>query len=217
MPDITGTDLQRVQYTSDERAGFLGFAGFLALSSKDRRTSPTLRGKWVLLNMLCTEPPPPPGNIPKLEATGRDLDTGNVRDALAAHRTRADCNQCHGLFDPFGFALEKYDAVGRYRQTYGDGTAIDASTELGSSTAYPNGIKFEGIQGAADAVTGSPQFKACVVSKLFTYSLGRVPAGDDQGWIQQLQQNWEGGDLTIHRLMQALVLSAPFRSSGGTP
>jgi hypothetical protein len=214
MTGITGPDMQRLEQTSDDRAGFLGLAGFLALSSMDRRTSPTLRGKWVLLNILCTEPPDPPGNIPKLEETGRDLDTGNIREALALHRTREDCKTCHALFDPFGLALEKYDAVGRYRDTYADGTPVDASTELGQSEAYPDGIAFEGLQGAADAVTGSPQYKACITQKLFTYGLGRMPAGEDEAWIHEIQRDWEAGDLTVRRLMETLVLSDPFRNSG---
>jgi hypothetical protein len=214
IPGIAGSDMQRLEQTGDDRAGFLGLAGFLALSSMDRRTSPTLRGRWVLLNMLCTTPPDPPGNIPKLEETGQDLDTGNIRDALALHRTREDCKTCHSLFDPFGLALEKYDAVGRYRDTYGDGSLVDASTELGASAAYPDGIAFEGLQGAADAVTNSPQFKACVAKKLFTYGLGRLPSDNDEAWIQVIQRDWEAGDLTVRRLMETLVLSEPFRNSG---
>lgn len=214
MPNITGTELQRVSYTTDKRAGFLGLVGFLTMSSTDRRTSPTSRGKWVLRNILCTEPPPPKPGIPELSATGRDLDKGNIRDALAQHRVDPDCKACHALFDPFGLALENYDAVGEYRDTYPDGSAIDATTELGTSLAYPNGIKFEGISGAADAVTGSPQFKACVARKLFTYGLGRVPSGDDSGWLTQIQQDWEKGATSVPQLIQQIVLSTPFRNSG---
>jgi hypothetical protein len=214
LPGITGADMQRVEQTDDDRAGFFGLAGFLALSSMDRRTSPTLRGRWVLLNMLCTEPPDPPGDIPKLEETGRDLDTGNIREALALHRTREDCKTCHALFDPFGLALEKYDAVGRYRDAYGDGSPVDASTELGASEAYPDGIAFEGLQGAADAVTNSPQYKACIAQKLFTYGLGRLPSENDEAWIRVIGRDWEAGDLTVRRLMETLVLSEPFRNSG---
>jgi hypothetical protein len=214
VPGISGSNLQRVEYTADERAGFMGLSGFLALSSTDRRTSPTSRGKWVLQRILCTDPPPPKPGIPLLSATGRNLDTGNIRDALAQHRTDADCKNCHALFDPFGLALEHYDAIGRYRETYADGSPIDASTELVASTAYPNGIKFDGIRGGADAVTGSTQFKACVVRKLFTFGLGRVPAGDDTGWLEAIQRDWEKGNLSVPELMQGIVLSTPFRNSG---
>jgi hypothetical protein len=180
----------------------------------DRRTSPTTRGRWVLLNMLCTEPPPPIKNIPDLAATGTNLDTGNIREALDKHRTRADCKQCHALFDPFGLALENYDAIGRYRATYTDGTAVDASTELARSDAFPDGAKFTGISGASDAVTSSDRFKSCIAKKLFTYSLGRIPAGDDADWIKLIQHDWASGNLSVPRLVESLVLSTPFRNSG---
>jgi hypothetical protein len=214
---ITGANLQRVEHTTDERAGFMGLAGFLTLSSTDRRTSPTSRGKWVLQRILCTDPPPPKPGIPELSETGRDLDKGNIRDALAQHRKDPDCKLCHALFDPFGLALEHYDAIGHYRETYADGSAIDASTELGASAAYPNGIKFDGIRGGADAVTGSPQFKACVVKKLYTYGLGRLPSGEEAGWLPVIQRDWETGTPSVPKLIQSIVLSKPFRNSGDAP
>jgi hypothetical protein len=214
MTGVTGTTLQRVQYTTDQRAGFMGLAGFLALSSMDRRTSPTLRGKWVLGNLLCTEAPPPPQDVPKLEVTGQDLENGNIRVMLEQHRTRPDCAGCHAIFDPFGMALENFDAIGRYRTTYGDGSTIDDSTELPASPTYPNGVKFEGIDGAAGVVTAMPEFKSCFAQKLFIYSLGRAPAGDDEAWIEQVAQQWQQGDLTITRLIQTLAQSVPFRNSG---
>jgi hypothetical protein len=214
ITNVTSTALTRTTNTTDERAGFLGLAGFLAVSSVDRRTSPTLRGKWVLANLLCAEPPPPPGNVPKLELAGKDLDNGNVRQILEQHRTRADCASCHALFDPFGLALEKYDAIGRFRTTYADGSAIDATTKLGNSDAYPSGVAFEGMSGAADVVTNNPAFKSCFTHKLFTYGLGRSPSGDDAAWITQIEQDWEKGDLTIRQLIQRLTQSVPFRNSG---
>jgi len=199
---------------TDTRLGFMGLAGFLAISSMDRRTSPTLRGKWVLGNLLCQEAPPPPKDVPKLEVSGADLENGNVRQVLEAHRERIDCAGCHAIFDPFGLALEKYDAIGRYRETYGDGSPIDASTALGPSAAYPNGVSFEGITGAADVVTGAPEYKSCIAHKLFIYGLGRPPAGDDTDWIAQIEQGWAQGDMSISGLVSSLTQSVPFRNSG---
>jgi hypothetical protein len=207
IPNVTGTTLVRTQNAADQRYGFLGLAGFLALSSMDRRTSPTLRGKWVLGNMLCQEAPPPPKDVPKLDVGGKDLDNGNVRQILEAHRVRPDCAGCHSLFDPFGLALEKYDAIGRYRDKYGDGSSIDTSTVLA-------GVPFTDLNGAADIVTSNPAFKSCFAKKLFVYGLSRSPAGDDTGWINQIEGQWEQGDLTIHRLISDLALSVPFRNSG---
>lgn len=207
MSNVTSMELTAVSNTTDQRKGFLGLAGFLTLSSMDRRTSPTLRGKWVLGNLLCEEPPPPPADVPKLEVGGKDLDNGNIRTILEAHRTRADCATCHALFDPFGMALEKFDAIGRYRTTYGDGSMIDASTDL-------KGVPFEGLDGAASAVTSHPNFKACFTHKLFTYALGRKPAGDDEKWIAELEHQWSAGNLSIKSLIAELTQSVPFRNSG---
>jgi hypothetical protein len=207
LQNVTSMDLTRVTNTADKRAGFLGLAGFLALSSMDRRTSPTLRGKWVLGNLLCKEPPPPPKDVPRLEVGGKDLDNGNIRQILQDHRVRPDCAGCHALFDPFGLALEKYDAIGRYRDAYGDGSMINASTELG-------GVAFTDIDGAANVVTNDPAFKSCLTHKMFIYGLGRSPAGDDAAWITQLEQQWAQGDLTIKRLIEGLTESVPFRNSG---
>jgi Protein of unknown function (DUF1592)/Protein of unknown function (DUF1588)/Protein of unknown function (DUF1587)/Protein of unknown function (DUF1595)/Protein of unknown function (DUF1585) len=203
----TSMNLVPVMNTTDNRAGFMGLAGFLTLSSMDRRTSPTLRGKWVLGNLLCQEAPPPPKDVPKLDVGGKDLDNGNVRDILTAHRVRPDCAGCHAIFDPFGLALENFDAVGRFRDKYGDGSAIDATATL-------NGVPFQGISGAADAVTNDPAFKTCFAHKLFTYGLGRSPAGDDAAWVAQIEKQWEQGDLTIKRLISGVAGSVPFRNSG---
>lgn len=207
LQNITSANLTRVENTSDQRAGFLGLAGFLALSSMDRRTSPTLRGKWVLGNLLCKEPPAPPKDVPKLEVGGKDLDNGNIRQILEQHRVRPDCAACHALFDPFGLALEKYDAVGAYRETYGDNSSIDASTQL-------NGVPFADLSGAADVVTNDPAFKSCLTHKLFIYGLGRSPTGDDAAWIASLEERWATGDLSLKSLILGLTESVPFRNSG---
>jgi hypothetical protein len=208
MQNVTGMALTRVSDTTDKRYGFMGLAGFLALSSMDRRTSPTLRGKWVLGNLLCQEPPPPPKDVPKLEVGGKDLDNGNVRQILEAHRVRPDCAGCHALFDPFGLALEKYDAIGQYRETYGDMSPIDDTT---TSLA---GAPFAGLDGAAEVVTNDPAFKSCLTHKLFVYGLGRTPGGDDAAWIKELEEQWATGDLTLKRLILSLTKSVPFRNSG---
>jgi hypothetical protein len=149
-----------------------------------------------------------------LEVAGTDLDSGNIRQALEQHRTRADCASCHALFDPFGMAMEQFDAIGRYRTTYSDGSTIDASTTLGASNAYPEGVSFTGLSGAAEVVTNDPAFKSCFAHKLFIYGLGRSPSGDDDAWIKQIEQQWEQGDLTIGRLIAGLTQSVPFRNSG---
>jgi hypothetical protein len=207
MQNVNSMQLMQVANTTDERKGFMGLVGFLAASSMDRRTSPTLRGKWVLGNLLCTEAPTPPPDVPKLEVGGKDLENGNIRTILEEHRVNPGCANCHAIFDPFGMALEKFDAIGRFRAQYGDGSMIDASTELG-------GEKFEGLNGAADLVSAKPMFKSCFVKKLYTYGLGRAPVADDPAWLERIQQGWESNGLTVRALIDGLTQSVPFRNSG---
>src|SRR5258706_8700053 len=109
----TATNLVRVENFADGGRGFAGLMGFLAQTSPDRRSSPTLRGKWLLVNLMCTVPPDPPPDIPKLEANG-DTTNANVRDVLEAHRANPALSACHALFDPFRLALEQYDRIGKF-------------------------------------------------------------------------------------------------------
>jgi hypothetical protein len=211
IPNITGTAPQRVEYAGDKRAGFLSLVGFLAVSSVDRRSSPTLRGKWMLVNLLCSPPPSPPPGIPPL-ATGKATDTGSVRAVLEAHRAAPACSACHSVMDPFGLALEQYDGVGKFRTAYADGTAIDPSTSLPAGGAYPMGVAFSGLDGAASTVNANPKFKECIAEKLYTYGLGRSLTADDQTNTQAIATDWETtGALSISRLLNRLALSEPFR------
>jgi hypothetical protein len=214
----------RVENVADGRRGFAGLVGFLAMSSPDRRSAPTLRGKWLLTNLMCTTPPDPPPGVPVLEQKG-DTATLNVREVLAEHRANPACAACHALFDPFGLALEQYDGIGRFRQAYGDGSPIDPSAELPSSKAYPGGLVFaglegrEGLPGVADAVTRNPRFATCVSEKLLTYGLGRLLTASDGPYLERLAQAWlaEGQTPNLTRLVHAIVASEPFRSRrGGT-
>src|SRR5690606_1760849 len=166
MPAPAG-GAQRVENYADERFGFLGLAGFLAISSFDRRTSPTLRGKWVLVNLMCTEPPPPPAGVDVADFEAEvDGQTQNVRERLEQHRADPQCAACHSMFDPFGMALEQFDGVGQFRTTYAEGDAIDPSTDL-------FGEPFSGLEGTADIVTSHPDFAPCVAEKMLTYAVGR--------------------------------------------
>ena len=211
IPNITGTTPQRVEYAGDKRAGFLSLVGFLAVSSVDRRSSPTLRGKWILVNLLCSPPPAPPPGIPSL-AAGKATDTGSVRAVLEAHRAAPACNACHSVMDPFGLALEQYDGVGKFRTAYADGTAIDPSTSLPAGGAYPMGVSFSGLDGAASSANANPKFKECIAEKLYTYGLGRSLTTDDKTNAQAIAADWETtGALSISRLLNRLALSEPFR------
>jgi hypothetical protein len=206
----SGQGLSRVEVTTDPRRGFFGLGGFLALSSLDRRTSPTLRGRWVLINMLCIEPPPPAPNIPDLSSGSTDPAT-NVQEALERHRESPECAGCHSLFDPYGLALEQFDGIGKYRTTYGDNAVIDPATSLRPSTAFPNGRTFSGLDGLSDTVSADPQYAACVADNLFTYGTGRMITAADRPYLRQVQEQWRSGAPSLRRLIQELVGSEPFR------
>jgi hypothetical protein len=218
MTDVTGTATVRKENVADNRAGFMGLVGFLAVSSVDRRSSPTIRGKWVLVNLLCSPPPPPPADVKKLDANGATPDTGNVRAVLEAHRAAPACSACHSVMDPFGLALEQYDGIGQFRTTYPDKSAIDPSTELPKSSSFPDGLKFSGLKGAEDTVAADPRFKTCISEKLYTYGLGRSLSAEDKANAATISKNWQtAGDLSVSKLMHGLALSEAFRNRTPAP
>lgn len=216
MPRPT-TALERVEYTSDRRAGFFGLAGFLALTSFDRRTSPSLRGSWIAGNMLCQPPDDPPPDVPELESEGVDLSELSVREMLERHSQIPSCAGCHALFDPYGLALEEYDEIGQHRSMYADGTPVDASAALPRSETHPEGLAFTGLEGLAQVVGSDPRLGECLAEKLLTYGLGRTITPADQPYLEQAQAVWTaaGEVQSIRRLIRTLVLSEPFRFRRG--
>ncbi len=215
MPSVQATT--RVEYKGDRRIGFFGLAGFLALSSFDRRTSPSLRGKWIASNLLCNKPPDPPPDVPKLEEGGVDPSKANVRQILEQHSQNPSCAYCHALFDPYGLALEEYDASGQYRTTYADGTPVNASTVLPASDAYPDGLAFTGLEGLATVVAEDPALGKCLAEKLLTYGLGRPVAASDRPYLEQAQREWlaPGQVPSVRRLVHSLVATEAFRFRRG--
>lgn len=212
---------QRVEYSGDDRAGFFGLAGFLSVTSLDRRTSPSRRGRWIVSNLLCREPPPPPPVVPMLEGD-QPVDGGtsapaNIRQSLEQHRQNPGCALCHRLFDPYGLALEQYDAIGRFRAAYGDGTPVDASATLPASASHPDGMVIEGLDGLSQAVSADPDFAACLARKLLTYGLGRTMTVSDDRHLEQARREWlePGQTPSVNRLIHALVATQAFRSRRG--
>jgi hypothetical protein len=207
----------RVEFKEDRRAGFFGLAGFLALTSFDRRTSPSLRGRWIASQLLCADPPDPPANVSKLpDEPGEGPSELSVRQLLEEHRRNPDCAGCHALFDPYGLALEEYDAIGQYRSAYPDGTPLDASAVLPASEVYPEGLEFSGLEGLAHVVASDPRFGKCLAEKLLTYALGRPVTPTDEPYLQQAHRDWSASEVpSIRRLIQLLVLTEPFRFRRG--
>ncbi len=205
---VTGTTSTRVEaFAGDNRAGFMSLVGFLTVSSVAARSSPTLRGKWVLVNLLCAPPPPPPPGVPKLEDGNAKPESTNVRAVLEAHRSAAGCKACHSVIDPYGLAMEQYDGIGQFRTQYPDKSTIDPSTTL------IDGTTFAGLQGAEDATAKDPRFQTCITEKLYTYGLGRSLSTDDKAKSAAITQTWQGGgQLTVSKLLHALTASTAFRN-----
>jgi hypothetical protein len=204
-----GQGTARVEATNDQRAGFLGLGGFLALSSYEYRTAPTLRGRWILINLLCSPPPDPPPGVPALDAPSASASEQNVRERLEEHRRNPDCATCHNSMDPFGLALENFDAIGKYRATYKNGAPIDVATSL------PDGTTFAGLRGAAEVVAARPKFTKCVAEKLFTYALGRGPGKADQPYLDAIDADFRSQTPTLRRLIKSVVLADTFRKRRG--
>ena len=213
MPSVTGTTLTRTVYTADQRAGFLGLVGWLAGSSVAARSSPTTRGKWLLMNMLCFVPQSPPPGVPKLEDNNAHPEAQNVRTVLEAHRASPACASCHNFLDPMGLALEKYDGIGRYRTVYPNNSPIDDSTELIASAAFSTDQKFSGLDGTAKVVATDPRFKTCVSEKLYLYGMGRALSTQDVSNADAVSKQWQaGGDLSLGKLIHGLAVADAFRS-----
>jgi Protein of unknown function (DUF1588)/Protein of unknown function (DUF1592)/Protein of unknown function (DUF1585) len=202
----------RVEEQGDQRRGFLGLASFLTLTSFAHRTAPTLRGKWVLENLLCEQIAPPPPNVPELndEPEGQDKPQSvNVRERLAAHRENPQCAACHTILDPIGLGLENFDAIGRYRSEYAPGDPIDASGLL------PDGRTFSGITELSGLLANDTRLPECASQKLMTYALSRKLLPGDQPFLDGVRDDWRSDGMTLRALLERIVLSDPFRMRAG--
>ena len=165
---VSGSRFRRVAMTGSERSGLLGQGSVLTITSYPTRTSPVLRGKWLLENILGTPPPPPPPDVPALSDKGADGQRQSVRERLEAHRSNPVCATCHAQMDPLGFALERFDAVGALRTHDEGNTPIDASGSL------PDGQAFDGLDGLRSVlIARQEQFVGTVAERLMSYALGR--------------------------------------------
>lgn len=199
---LPSAELQKVTLPSN-RKGFLTQGSFLAVSSLPTRTSVVKRGKWVLSNLLCSEPPPPPPNIPALPSS--DVPTGSLREIMELHRQNPVCASCHSVMDPIGFSLEHFDAIGQWRDQ-DNGFAIDDSGQL------PDGTSFQGAHGLAQVVANDPRYSACVVEKLFTYALGRGPQATDSAYLNAIDSEWIAQGMQFGQLVKLIAQSEPFTS-----
>jgi hypothetical protein len=207
IPDVYGSRFRRVTLTEDARKGLLGKGAILTVTSHATRTSPVVRGKWILDNILNAPPPPPPANVPPLpegEESGRVL---SMRERMEAHRKNPVCANCHKLFDPIGLAMENFDAVGRLRERDGGslGVPIDASGEL------VDGTKVDGVVSLRGALLRQPElFVGTVVEKLMTYGLGRGLTADDMPSVRAIIRDAAARDYRLSAIVLGIVRSTPF-------
>jgi hypothetical protein len=182
----------------------LGQGSILAVTSYPTRTAPTLRGKWLLENILGTPPPPPPPNVPSLK-DDREANTLTMRKRMEQHRANPACAGCHRLMDPLGFALENFDAVGMWRTTQG-AIPIDASGEL------PDGTRFQGPAELRQILLSKrEQFVETVTEKLLTYALGRGIEYYDMPAVRKIVRDGASGEYKWSSIVLGIVRSTPFQ------
>jgi len=205
IPYIYGSRFRRVSTTGDrKRGGLLRQGSILTVTSYATRTSPVLRGKWVLENLLGMPPPPPPADVPALKDNTVAANL-TVHERLAAHRSNPQCQSCHSVIDPIGFALDQFDAIGRWREME-EGRPIDCSGRL------PDGSRFEGVTGLEQALRRRPElFVRALTENLLMFGLGRVLDDGDAPAIRSVVRQAQAQDYRFSSLVVGIVNSVPFR------
>ncbi len=200
---VKGSYFRRVALKSPERGGILTQASVLMVTSYPTRTSPVLRGKWILESILNAPPPPPPPNVPALDET-TSTSAKSLRETFEKHRANVACASCHSRLDPLGFSLENFDAGGKYRSKEG-GEAIDASGNL------PDGTVIDGVAGLKKILLArKDEFVEGLADKLLTYALGRGLEYYDQPVVRDIRRQAEKNDYRFSSLVLAIVNSVPF-------
>ncbi len=206
IPDVYGPRFRRVTLTDDTRRGLLGQGSVLTVTSIATRTSPVLRGKWILTNILGTPPPAPPPNVPALKENNEGGKAMSVRQRLEEHRKNPACASCHKIMDPLGFALENFDAIGQYRAKSEDGAPIDASGVL------LDGSKVDGPTTLRAALMARPEvFVTTFTEKLMTYALGRGVDYNDMPEIRAIVTRAASDHYKFSDLISGIVKSPEFR------
>ncbi len=206
IPNIYGNRFRRVELDGVRRGGLLGHGSVMTVTSYPNRTSPVLRGKWVLENLLGAPPPEPPPDIPALEEQNEDGEPVSMREAMAQHRENPACSVCHAPMDPIGFALQNYDAIGGWRDVNEGGTPVDASGVL------PGGERFDGRAGLSDLLLDRPdEIVGTVTEKLLMYALGRGLEHYDAPTVRRIVRNAAGDDYRWSSIILGIVNSTPFQ------
>jgi cytochrome c5 len=205
IPNVYGSRFRRVTLTDQTRMGLLGQGSILTVTSYPNRTSPVLRGKWILENILGTPPPPPPPNVPPLKDNEDNARPRSVRELMEEHRKSPACAGCHAVMDPLGFSLENFDGIGEWR-TKDQSGPIDASGQLA------DGTKVEGPVTLRQALLRHPeQFVGTITEKLLTYALGRGLEFYDMPVVRGIVRDAARNDYKFSSLIMGIVKSTPFQ------
>ena len=207
IPNVRGSYFRRYTFPEDSpRGGLLGQSSILTISSYATRTSPVLRGKWVLENLLAAPPPPPPPNVPSLNTDGSEAGKKlTMREAMTRHRAAPACAGCHARMDPIGFAMENFDAVGKWRD-------IDSENRIDASGTLPDGTRFAGVAGLKKELLRQPeQIVNTVAEKLLMYALGRNLQYYDAPAVRAIVHAAEPRHFTFAALITGVVESRPFQ------
>jgi hypothetical protein len=212
IPHIYGSHFRRVTLDRPERRGLLGHGSILTVTSYATRTSPVVRGRWLLENVLGAPPPPPPADVPALAENDEGGQPLSVRERMEAHRKNAVCASCHARMDPLGFALENFDAIGKWRDRGEDQLLIDASAVL------PDGTAVDGPVGLSHLLLARrDDFVKTVAEKMFTYAIGRGVAHYDRPALRRVVREAASTGSTWSSLVLAIVRSTPFQVRTPSP
>jgi hypothetical protein len=205
IPNVYGNHFRRLTLSDDARKGLLGTAGLLTVTSYPNRTSPVFRGKWLLENVLGAPPPPPPADVPALQETAAGGAALSVRAQMEQHRANATCATCHKIMDPLGFALENFDAIGRWRSE-------DAGGAIDPSGVLADGAKVDGPATLRSALLARrEEFVMTVASKLLTYAIGRGAEPYDAPALRSIVRGAAADEYRWSSLILGITRSIPFQ------
>jgi len=211
IPDVEGNEMRPIMLADSSRGGLLGMASILTATSSPTRTSPVLRGKWVLETLLGEHIPEPPADAGQLDADAGQNEGLSLRDELMMHRNNPDCRSCHERIDPIGFGMENFDGIGRFR-TEEHGRPIDSSGQLGS-------FKFSGTSELKTWILRERRdpFIRNISERMLTFALGRKLETFDEGPILEILENLSNDNYKATTLIKEIVVSYPFLHQNNSP
>ncbi len=204
IPDVKGPEMRRVMFKDERRGGVLGMGGMLAATAYPQRTSPVLRGKWVLETLMGTPPPPPPANVGSLPEDDRKIENLTFRQQLEKHRSKAQCMGCHNRLDPPGFGLENFDPIGKWRDNE-NGKALDVSANFVDGRTFKGPAEMRRI-----FMSEKHKFVRNFCARLLGYALGRGLEPQDQPTLLRLEETLVKNDYHALPLLIAVAQSYPF-------